>query len=67
MKLEVGMAVLPTVTSKSGKSSKTRKGSYDKDNHTEVAYILKLGDLTIYITSMFGCTGMVGGFSFSPF
>ena len=35
MKLEVEMAVLPTVTNKSAKSSKTRKGSCDKDNHTD--------------------------------
>ena len=41
MKLEVGMAVLPTVTSKSGNSNETRKGACDKDNHTEVAYIPK--------------------------
>ena len=51
MKLKIGMAVLP-VTSKFGKSSKTRKGSCDKDNHTytEVVYIYteNLSDLTIY-------------------
>ena len=41
MKLDLGIAMLPTVTNKSAKSSKTRKGSCEKDSHIEVAYILK--------------------------
>ena len=59
MKLEIGMAVLPTVTSKSGKSSKT-------DHVTRITIqkwhirILKftVSELTIHITSMFGRIGI---------